>query len=156
MTYIQELYPIPPEVEKLSVFIGDWNVTGTLKIGNDKMNVNGKWFFNKAAGGWGLRSANKLEIDGMGSYELDNLFGFDKEEGRLHIYSLTNMAETHDHRASWTDGSTLKGEYDGLKDGKKFREDFVIRILDPARITINYIEKVDDKIDSTMSLILQK
>jgi hypothetical protein len=46
----------------------------------------------------------------MGSYELDNLFGFDKEE------------------------STLKGEYDGLKDGKKFREDFVIRILDPGKI----------------------
>jgi len=47
MTYIQELYPIQPEVEKLSVFIGDWNITGTLKTGNDKMNVNVKWFFKK-------------------------------------------------------------------------------------------------------------
>jgi hypothetical protein len=40
MSQIEELYPIPPEVEKLSVFIGEWNVTGNLKTGNDKININ--------------------------------------------------------------------------------------------------------------------
>lgn len=83
-------------------------------------------------------------------------FGFDKDTGQLHIYSITNMAETHDHTASWSDENTLKGGYDGLKDGKKFRENFVIKLVSPQEFTIDYIEKVDNQIDSTMNLRLKK
>ncbi len=45
MNYIEELYPIPPEVEKLSVFTGDGNVTGDLKTGNNEDGSEWKWFF---------------------------------------------------------------------------------------------------------------
>ncbi|MGB9939848.1 hypothetical protein [Methanosarcina sp.] len=156
MPTISEMYPIPPEVKKLHVFLGDWSVEGIIKTGGSVMKLEGKWDFSKAAGGWGLKSANRFEVEGMGVYELDNLFGFDKETGKLHIYSITNMAETHDHIASWSDENTLKGEYDGLKDGKKFREDFTIKLVSPQEFTIDYVEKVNDQIDSTMNLRLKK
>jgi hypothetical protein len=153
---ISEIYPIPAEIKKLHVFLGDWLVEGTIKTGKSIMKLEGTWNFSTAAGGWGLKSANRFEVEGMGTYELDNLFGFDKELGELHIYSITNMAETHDHTAFWSDENTLKGEYDGLKDGKKFREDFVIKLISPQEFRIDYIEKVDDQIDSTMSLRLRR
>ena len=156
MLTISELYPIPAEIKKLHVFLGDWKVEGTLKTGDIIMRLEGKWNFSTAAGGWGLKSSNKLEIEGMGTYERDNLFGYDKETGELHIYSVTNMAETHDHIASWVDENTFNGRYDGLKDGKKFREDFTIKLVSPDEFTIDYVEKVDDLIDSVMNLKLRR
>ncbi|MDW7732921.1 MAG: hypothetical protein SCH66_10900 [Methanolobus sp.] len=156
MPDIEELYPIPAEVKKLYSFLGDWNVEGSLTADEKTMKLEGTWNFSKAAGGWGMKSSNELEIESLGHYELDNLFGFDRETGELHIYSLTNMAETHDHKAAWSDERTLKGEYDGLKDGKRFREDFTLRMVSPEEVTIDYIEKVDDKLDSTMSIRLRK
>ncbi|WP_440946105.1 hypothetical protein ACSAZL_18840 [Methanosarcina sp. T3] len=120
------------------------------------MKLKGKWSFNTAAGGWGLKSENKFEVEEPGTYELDNLFGFDKETGTLHIYSLTNMAEIHDHTAAWSDENTLNGGYEGLKDGKNFREDFTIKLVSPDEITIDYIEKVNGQVDSIMNMILRK
>ncbi|RXA20571.1 hypothetical protein EQO05_05495 [Methanosarcina sp. MSH10X1] len=155
MPTISEMYPIPAEIKKLHVFLGDWLAEGVIKTGGSVMKLEGTWNFSMAAGGWGLKSANRFEVEELGTYELDNLFGFDKETGELHIYSITNMAETHDHTASWSDGNTLKGGYDGLKDGKKFREDFIIKLVSPQEFTIDYIEKVDDQIDSTMNLRLK-
>ncbi|MDY9925711.1 DUF1579 family protein [Methanosarcina sp.] len=156
MPTISEMYPVPAEMKKLHVFLGEWNVEGTIKTGGSVMKLKGEWNFGTAAGGWGLKSSNKFEVKELGTYELDNLFGFDKETGRLHIYSITNMAETHDHTAAWSDENTLKGEYDGLKDGKKFREDFIIKLVSPEEITIDYVEKVNGQIDSIMNLKLRK
>jgi len=34
--------------------------------------------FWHTAGGWSLKSSNKFEVKELGTYELDNLFGFDK------------------------------------------------------------------------------
>lgn len=31
MTTISEMYPIPAEIKKLHVFLGDWLVEGTIK-----------------------------------------------------------------------------------------------------------------------------
>lgn len=156
MSIITEMYPIPSEIKKLHVFLGNWNVEGIIKTGDKIMKLKGKWDFRTAAGGWGIKSSNKFEVEELGTYELDNLFGFDKETGKLHIYSLTNMAETHDHTASWSDKNTLKGGYEGLKDGKKFREDFVVRLVSPGEITIDYVEKVDGQIDSITNVVLKK
>lgn len=156
MSTISEMYPIPPEIKRLHVFLGDWNAEGTIKTGDNKLKLEGKWRFSTAAGGWGLKSANQFEVEELGTYELDNLFGFDRETGTLHIYSLTNMAETHDHTATWSDENTLKGGYKGLKDGKPFREDFTIKLVSPDEITIDYTEKVDDQIDSIMNVRLKK
>lgn len=74
------------------------------------------WQRSQCTGGWGLKSKNRSEVEEIGVYELDNLFGFGKETGQLHIYSITSMAETQDHTASWFDENTLKGVCDGLKE----------------------------------------
>ena len=156
MSSITEMYPVPSEIKKLHVFLGNWSTEGIIKTGGKIMKLKGKWNFSTAAGGWGIKSANKFEVEELGTYELDNLFGFDKETEKLHIYRLTNMGETHDHTAAWSDENTFKGEYDGLKDGKRFREDFVISLVNSEEITIDYVEKVDDQIDSIMNVVLRK
>ena len=51
MLTISELYPVPAEIKKLHFFLGDWEVEGTLKTGEIKMRLEGKWNFSTAAGG---------------------------------------------------------------------------------------------------------
>ncbi|RXE56617.1 hypothetical protein ABH15_00010 [Methanoculleus taiwanensis] len=156
MPTIRELYPIPAEIERLWVFLGDWHGEGVLKAGGDTMKVAGRWRFVTAAGGWGVRVSMESVIEGFGDYALDSLFGIDTETGTLHIYSLTNMAETHDHTACWSDETTLHGRYDGLKGGKPFREDFTIRVVRPGAMTLEYVERIDGLLDSTMTIHLTK
>ncbi len=156
MSTIRELYPVPAEVERLRVFLGDWRGGGVLRTGGAEMKVAGRWRFLAAAGGWGVRVSMRSTIEGMGEYALDTLIGFDPETGTLHVYSLTNMAETHDHTAAWSDEATLHGRYDGTKDGKAFREDFTIRLTRPDEMTVEYVETLDGRLDSTMSIRLKK
>jgi|GEM_PF-1389176 len=156
MPAIRELYPVPAEIEKLHVFLGEWHGEGVLTTGGRRMKVAGEWHFSTAAGGWGLKVSMHSVIEGMGAYALDSLFGFDIETGTLHVYSLTNMAETHDHRAFWSDNNTLKGRYDGLKEGKQFLEDFTIWLAGRDELTIEYVETLDGQLDSTMVMRLTK
>ncbi len=156
MADIAEMYPVPAEIEKLHVLLGRWMVNGELQTGGETMPVSGEWEFNIAAGGWGLKSSNRLAVAGLGDYYLDNLFGYDRETGTMHVYSLTNMAETHDHVMAWTGDDEIRGYYEGPRDGKPFREDFYLTFKNPSELTIRYVEKADGKLDSMMELVLRK
>ncbi|MDN7025108.1 hypothetical protein FGU65_09440 [Methanoculleus sp. FWC-SCC1] len=156
LSTIQELYPVPAEIEKLRMFLGEWHGEGVLETAGAVMKVAGEWWFRAAAGGWGVGVSMQSVIEGMGDYALDSLFGFDTETGTLHVYSLTNMAETHDHTAFWSNERTLHGSYDGLKEGKAFRENFTIRLTSPGEMTLEYVETLDGRLDSTMTIRLTK
>ena len=58
----------------------------------------------------------------MGPYEGDNLFGYDRGRGQIHLFSVTNEPNTHDHKGRWTGPHTLELRYDGMLDGKKYVE----------------------------------
>jgi len=153
---ISEVFPIPAEAKRLEVFLGDWDVEGTVTFGGNAMKAKGRWAFRKAAGGWGLKATMKVNLEGMGSYEEDDLVGFDKESGRLHVFTLTNTAAVHDHLATWSDRNTLNLEYDGLQDGKKLREEATIRFSRPNELTMSEVDTVDGQVASTMEVTLRK
>ncbi len=39
MTYIEELYPIQPEIKKLYLFIGDWNRVNLMRTRLDQCKI---------------------------------------------------------------------------------------------------------------------
>ena len=67
MPTISEMYPVPAEMKKLHVFLGEWSVEGTIKTGGSVMRLKGEWNFGTAAGGWGLKSSNKFEVKELGT-----------------------------------------------------------------------------------------
>lgn len=156
MPTITELFPIPQEAKKLESFLGNWTIEGNMTVEGSPLKASGIWHFAKAAAGWGIKGSMKMEIEGLGSYEEDDLVGFDRETGRFHLYTLTNSAAVHDHLGSWTDEDTLKLEYDGLQDGKKFREEITVRIKNPSEFEIHEVDKVEGQVNMTMDVTLRR
>ena len=88
----------------------------------NSMPVSGIWRFVPAAAGWGLRAKFEGNVEGMGRMEEDDLFGFDAETGKTHIYSLTNTGNVHDHVGGWTGADSLEFVCATTQDGKPYRE----------------------------------
>lgn len=127
-----------------------------MTIEGNPIKLTGKLRCEKAAGGWGLKDKFTMDIEGMGTYDEDDLIGFDPGEGKVHLFSLTNTGATHDHKGDWTDKDTLYLEYNGLQDGKPYREEITIRFAGPNRFSIHEVDKVDGQITMTMDVTLRK
>jgi hypothetical protein len=46
--------------------------------------------------------------------------GCDAGGGNVHVFSVTNAGETHDHKGSWTKPPTVAVQYDGKWEGKPY------------------------------------
>jgi hypothetical protein len=153
---LADLFPIPEDARKLERFIGNWTIEATLTLEGTPLRGNGTWLFERAAGGWGIRGRLEADFEGMGAYREDDLVGYDVETGTFHIYSLTNSSAVHDHLAKWEDGNTLVLEYDGLQEGKKYREEATCRFISDDEIHMQETDYVEGQTTMTMSLILRK
>lgn len=153
---IGDLFPIPPEVKRLEVFLGEWDVAGTVALDGRTLPVSGKWRFTSAASGQGLRATMRLELGPMGAYEEDDLIGYDAETGNIHVFRLTNTASVLDHTARWTDEHTLQMQYVRNDDGRTYREETTIRLQDPASFTVRETDRYGDIVVSSMNFDVKK
>jgi hypothetical protein len=156
MPAISEMFPIPGEAKRLEVFLGDWIVEGIITMEGNPVKVSGKWKFDKAAGGWGVKANMKMELEGMGIYEEDDLVGFDPGAGKFHIFTLTNTAATHDHMGDWKDENTLYVKYNGLQEGKRLREEITVRLAEPGQFSISEVDILEEQVIMTMDVTLKK
>jgi hypothetical protein len=153
---LTDIFPLPEEAKRLALFIGDWSVKGNLTLGGNSFNVQGNWKFTSAAAGWGVVNVGKLSIEGLGSYEEVDIIGFDPGEKLYHIFAVTNTAATHDHRGKWGEDNTLCVVYEGLQEGKKYREEIEIKILGSNEFAVNEKDILDGKVISTMNVFMRK
>jgi len=153
---IGDLFPIPPEVKRLEVFLGEWNVAGTVALDGRTLPVSGKWRFTPAASGQGLRASMRLELGPLGAYEEDDLIGYDAESGNIHVFRLTNTASVLDHTARWTDDRTLQMQYVRTDDGRAYREETTIRLQSPTSFTVRETDRYGDSVVSSMNFDVKK
>lgn len=153
---LSEMFPLPNEAKRLQLFIGDWKVEGTLAFEGEPHKVKGSWKFESGAAGWGVQARMKMKVEGMGDYEEIDMAGFDQSDGLVHIFSITNTAATHDHKGKWADDNTLTVVYEGLQEGKKYREDVTIKFRSPKETAIHEVDTLGDQILSTMDVTLRK
>jgi hypothetical protein len=156
MPTLAEMFPLPDGAKTLERFIGDWTFDGTLTIEGNALPMTGEWSFTGVAGGWGVRGAMTSEVEGLGSYEEDDLVGFDQETGKVHIYSVTNSAAVHDHVGEWSDENTLQAEYDGLQGGKPYHEAIRVRFTASDVIEMESQDYVEGELASAIVVTLRK
>lgn len=85
-----------------------------------------------------------------------DLIGFDKETGTFHIYSITNSAAVHDHVGGWTDERTLEVAYEGLQDGKPYRETAIVRVMPDDALHLESVDYIDGELASITAVTLRK
>ena len=79
-----------------------------------------------------------------------------QSEKLYHIFAVTNTAATHDHGGKWGEDNTLCVVYEGLQEGKKYREEIEIKILGSNEFAVNEKDILDGKVISTMNVFMRK
>ena len=136
-TRLADVFPLPDEVKRLRVLIGEWNVEVSLTFMAKSFKVKGSASFSSAAGGWGVLVTGKLEIEDLGSYEEVDVLGFDRSEKMYHFFSVTNTAAAYDHKGKWSDEDNICFDFQSLQDGKKYSEETEVRVQTPRALVIS-------------------
>ncbi len=114
---------LPKEVKTMDCLVGKWNGAVTMKVGDSSTGVKMTWDCRHASGNFGVQcKAEMTGIPGMKLYQETDLFGYDPGAKKYHWFSVTNGGETHDHQAPIPEGNVIEFVYDGLQEGKPFKE----------------------------------
>jgi len=153
---VANIFSLPVEAKRLNVFLGNWNVEGTLTFMGKPFGVKGVAKFSSVAKGWGVLATAKLEIEGLGAYEETDLLVFNRSEKLYHFFAVTNTAAAYDHKGKWLNDDTISFLYEGLQDEKTYKEDLMIKILNQNEVTIHEKDFVGDQITTEMAVSLSK
>jgi hypothetical protein len=115
--------PPPPEVQKIYRFIGEWHGDGEATMGDMSTPVHVTLTAEKDAGGWGVHAHMTAEMGNAGTYQEIDIMGYEPNSKTYHLFSVTNMGDTHDHSGTWDgSGKTLNLTYKGLYQGQPMVE----------------------------------
>jgi len=153
---LSSIFPLTTEAKKLGIFVGEWNIEGYFTFQGKSLKVKGVWMLSWAAAKWGVLNVGEMEIEGLGVYEEVDILGFDASEKLYHLFSVTNTAATHDHKGNWLDDKTMRFFYQGLQEGKPYKETIDITSVSTTELTITETDELDGQTVSTMDITLRK
>src|SRR5689334_22671425 len=115
--------PLPKPVENLSCLVGNWKFAGSLTMGKDSVKVTTTFTCKAASGKFAvLCTMSAKGVPGMPAMEETDLFGYEPNTSKYHMFSVTNSGETHDHVADLPTGSKLQFVFNGTQEGKPLKE----------------------------------
>jgi hypothetical protein len=154
MTTVANDHP-PEEARRLTAFLGQWRVEGTLRNGQSQAAVFGRWRFEPAIDGWGVSGIMDTDIEGMGTFEESELIGFDTVGGQVHMFSANKYA-IRDHLGDWTRDDQLTVRYRGIDGDSAVTEEITVDFEGPDRIVARVIEHADGAVVMTTDLTLAR
>jgi len=132
-----EAAPTPsPEIRRMAALAGSWEGTGSLSMDGKSATVHFRHDVHPIANGFGVQVDEQFDSDLTGHYEAVNICGYDPNTGRMHIYTVDNFADAHDHAGRWVDDHTLQLRHTGTVDGKKYVEDLTLTVASPDTYAI--------------------
>jgi hypothetical protein len=147
---------IPEQAKKLQMFVGTWEGTGSMTMGDMKHDIKITHINEPIADGWGFKNTEINEMDGMKAYRGNSLFGYDAGGGKVHMYTVSNYGDCHDHAGNWTGENSLRLQYDGIQDGKPMTEVINITADSPTKYHFTGNVKVDGKQMSSLEGTMTK
>ena len=145
LLFSQDSQSPPPEIQKFYSFEGKWTGTYDVVMEGQKMKANASYTWSKIADGWGMLIDEKIEIPGMPVYLGHNILGYDIGEKKYHLYTISNYAQVHDHVGEWKDDKTMYMEYNGIVEGKPYKEKIYMTLNSPDECTFEVKEYTDGK-----------
>jgi hypothetical protein len=146
---------VPSEAARLQAFAGDWVVSGALEAEGSTSGVSGRWHFEPASDGWGVHGRMETTIDGLGTFEEEELIGYDPTDEAVHMFSMNRFA-VRDHRGGWVTEEQLEVEFNGRQEGRTVSEIITIRFLGADRMEGRVIERADGELVVKTDLTLSR
>lgn len=156
----QEMFTPPPEpVKQLYRFIGDWRGKAVASMGKDTIRFPLTIKAEKTADGWGVLASVRGDMGKMGTYHETSMFGWSPQTKLVHLFSVTNMGETHDHFGDW-----LKDEKTTLKltftqpqgEGTEFKEEIMMILHDGNQMTMRSLTMRNGEYQSSFVAEMQR
>jgi hypothetical protein len=144
------------EVAKLMAWTGTFEGEASVSMNGKTTPFKLKHMNRQASQGWALICEEKADIPEMGRYEAVNIFGFDAGKKMLHLYTVSNMGDTHDHWGKWTNDKTFDMKYEGMQDGKPMVETIHCVFDSPTQYHFTSETKVGGQMYSTFSATMVK
>ena len=105
---VTESQQISKELEMLKQLIGEWSVGVAMKLGEEKF-VSGCGDMNAVElRDMGVNSEIDFHIEGYEDYYENDLWTYDRANGKVHVFSITSEGDVHDHIGSLVDESTIE------------------------------------------------
>ncbi|MGD6809177.1 MAG: hypothetical protein ACQCN3_05705 [Candidatus Bathyarchaeia archaeon] len=149
--------PKPKESELLKQLLGEWSVGVSLKLPNYKILTGyGKLSAKILDSNLGVTSQMDLYIDESEDYFEDAIWSFDRNSGKIHMFSLISQGDVHDHIGGWLDPQNLKVKWVGRHEGKPASEEIRLTWQSPDEIRIFEIEKLQNQPDVQIEYVAKR
>jgi hypothetical protein len=153
----EEAPQMPDQVKKLYIFEGNWEGQGTMTMaGQQPQKITVSHKNTIMPGKWGILTAERFEAPGMSPYIATDMMGYDAGSDMVHLYTVSNYGDTHDHKGRWVDDKHLMLQYDGLNEGKPFVERLAITVPDSMSYSFTDSITVGGQLSSTAQVSMKK
>ena len=115
--------PLPKPVADMECLVGTWKGGGSFVAGKDSAKINAKWICQRTSSKFGVSCSFQVTgMPGVPVYDEADLMGYEPNSNTYHWYTVTNAGETHDHVAKVPSGNKLEFIYNGMQEGKPYKE----------------------------------
>ncbi len=131
--FAQANLSVPDPALTLRRFVGSWEGTVYLTDSAKQVKVNSELKVDTIANGWGTSWRLTANFPTSGWYDEFDIWGYDAGDSLLHMFTITNTGETHDHRGGWTNDYTLLMQYHGKILADSLSEVYTLTFKSPDR-----------------------
>lgn len=99
----------PAEEHRLDVFVGSWQNTGSIQPGafGPGGAIGGSTTYKWAVGGRWLQYTSRLELPGMGRYEVHGGVAYNDASKKYDAYAANSLGALMVYEGEWMDGNRL-------------------------------------------------
>ena len=148
--------PVPDNVKKLYSFLGNWKGKATMTQNGQTQNFDYLMDMKTDADGWGILYHEKGLIPNAAPYVGFGMMGFDENDNALHIFTVSNYGDVHDHKGSWTDDKNFTVEYNGILEGKPMKEELSVEFVTADTWKFRDVVTVNGQDFQTLSAVMHK
>jgi hypothetical protein len=156
LVFSQGQSPVPDEIKKMEKYVGTFNGEGTFSFMGQTMKMSGTNTISMIANGRGLMIIENMEMKGMDNYIATDIMGVDPGTNKIHIYSVSNYGDAHDHVSTVVNDKSTEYLYEGVMEGKKYIEKIKFTSLNDTEYEINVKSSLDGKDMQDMTIKFTK
>jgi hypothetical protein len=84
------------------------------------------------------------------------MMAFDLNDNNLHIFTVSNYGDVHDHKGNWTDDKHFTLVYNGTTEGKNMKKELSIEIVDANSWKFTDVISVEGQTIQTLNADMHK
>jgi hypothetical protein len=145
----------PSPLELLRKILGEWSVAVTLKTSNGQT-AQGYGEMTAVEVPDGVNSELNMHLEGYDDYFENDLWSFDDQTRKVHMFGITSEGEAHDHVGEWDDQQTLRLSWRGKFVDQELEEKITLKWLSGEAFEITETAEAPGKDSLTTSYVFKR